>query len=100
MSYFHSKNPNHGKFVRALERKGSYISWPFGIIFGHLVYSFGHLVYSFGHLVYSFGHLVYSFGHLVNSFTVLVRCTEKNLATLLAINLLMSIYGFMKGPHT
>jgi hypothetical protein len=46
MVYFKTKNPNMGKFWRALKW---IILWTFGIFFGHWVYL--HIVFPFGNVV-------------------------------------------------
>jgi hypothetical protein len=44
MVCFRTKNPNLGKFWRALEWKSWYVLWPFGKYHSHFVYFYGHLV--------------------------------------------------------
>jgi hypothetical protein len=69
MVYFQTKNPNLGKFWRALELKVLlFIIWsilqPFGIFYGHLVYfmDIWYILWTFGNVVvikYIFPLLVY-----------------------------------------
>jgi hypothetical protein len=50
MVCFQTKNPNLGKFWRALDWKMFYILWPFGIFYGDLGYfmTIWYILYSFG----------------------------------------------------
>jgi uncharacterized membrane protein YiaA len=61
---FLNQNPNLGKFWRALEL---YILWPFGLFYVQLVY---------------FMDIWFILWYVGIFFTILVCCTEKNLATL------------------
>jgi hypothetical protein len=71
MAFFQTKNPNLGKFLEglAMEDIGTYILRPFGLFNDHLVY------------FVAIWYMLWLFGIF---FRVLVCCTKKNLATLLA----------------
>jgi hypothetical protein len=64
MVYFQTKNPNLGKFWRALKWSGT----------GNERFVYGHLIYFFGYLVYFI-----AIGYI---FPFLAYCTINNLATL------------------
>jgi hypothetical protein len=67
MVYFQTKNPNWGKFWRALDWKMLSYLCPFGIFYGQLGY---------------FMTILVNFCSFGTFFPVLVSCATKNLATL------------------
>jgi hypothetical protein len=100
MVYFQTKNPNAGKFWRALEWKRLVYSiviwnilWPLGIFYGHLVYfmAIWYILWPFG-IFYGHLYILRHFGNFVAIWYIFpqfgILC--QNLATL--IEMCLSIF--------
>jgi hypothetical protein len=83
MAYFQTKNPKLGKLWRVLQYKMLVYFIPFGLLYGHLVYfvAVWYVIWLFAIYFSRFGFL---YGYLIYIFPILVCCTKKNLATLIA----------------